>query len=146
LAKPCNLFPPHRSLTWYMRLSELAMASIIGRIPCRARIALPASNGPCNKTRHYNHVHVCMHLYTRFKNTLFNCIAVQRCFYNSHYQYKYIHIFKSKLRVLARIKFKRPKKYVATTMTCRQAFSFNKREALYCYAFLHALKRYMHKT
>jgi hypothetical protein len=55
-------------------------------------------------------------------------------------------------QVLARIKFKRPKKHVATTMTHRlgeiflvkcqkQAFSFNKREAkVYCYAFLHVLK------
>jgi hypothetical protein len=58
-------------------------------------------------------------------------------------------------RVLARIKFKRPKKHVATTMThrlgeifvkCqRQAFSFNKRETkVYCYAFLHVLKREIH--
>jgi hypothetical protein len=56
-------------------------------------------------------------------------------------------------RVLARIKLKCPKKHVATTMTrslgeiflvkCqKQAFSFNKREAkVYCYAFLHVLKR-----
>jgi hypothetical protein len=57
-------------------------------------------------------------------------------------------------RVLARIIFKRAKKHVATTMTRRlweiflvkcqkQAFSFfNKREAkVYCYAFLHVLKR-----
>jgi hypothetical protein len=56
-------------------------------------------------------------------------------------------------RVLARIIFKPPKKHVATTMTAvsgeifsvkcqKQAFSFNKREAkVYCYAFLHALKR-----
>jgi hypothetical protein len=57
------------------------------------------------------------------------------------------------IRVLAWIKFRRPKKHVATTMTrclgeiflvnCqKQAFSFNKREAkVYCYAFLHVLKR-----
>jgi hypothetical protein len=56
-------------------------------------------------------------------------------------------------RVLARIKYKRPKKHVTTTITRRlweiflmkcqkQAFSFNKREAkVYCYAFLHVLKR-----
>jgi hypothetical protein len=56
-------------------------------------------------------------------------------------------------RVLARIQFKCPKKHVATTMTHRlgeiflvkcqiQAFSFNIREAkVYCYAFLHVLKR-----
>jgi hypothetical protein len=64
-------------------------------------------------------------------------------------------------RVLARIKFRRPKKHVATRLTLRhlgeiflvkcqkQAFSFNKRKAkVYCYAFLHVLKRerYMHKT
>jgi hypothetical protein len=54
------------------------------------------------------------------------------------------------LRVQARIKFKRPKKHVATMITRRlgeiflvkcqkQAFSFNKREAkVYCYAFLSA--------
>jgi hypothetical protein len=57
------------------------------------------------------------------------------------------------IRVLARIIFKRTKKHVATAMTRRlgeiflvkcqkQAFSFNKREAkVYCYAFLHVLKR-----
>jgi hypothetical protein len=57
------------------------------------------------------------------------------------------------IRVLARIIFKRAKKHVATTMTAvfgeiflvkcqKQAFSFNKREAkVYCYAFLHVLKR-----
>jgi hypothetical protein len=51
------------------------------------------------------------------------------------------------------MKFKRPNKHVATTMTHRlreiflvkcqkQAFSFNKKEAkVYCYAFLHVLKR-----
>jgi hypothetical protein len=56
-------------------------------------------------------------------------------------------------RVLARIKSKRPKKHVVTKMTHRlreiffvkcqkQSFSFNKREAkVYCYAFLHVLKR-----
>jgi hypothetical protein len=56
-------------------------------------------------------------------------------------------------RVLARIRFRRSKKHVAATMTCRlgkiflvkcqkQAFSFNKWEAkVYCYAFLHVLKR-----
>jgi hypothetical protein len=61
-------------------------------------------------------------------------------------------------RVLARIIFKRTTKHVATTMTRRlgeiflvkcqkQAFSFNKSEAkVYCYPFLHVLKRYMHKT
>jgi hypothetical protein len=55
--------------------------------------------------------------------------------------------------VLARIKFKHPKKHVAITMTRRlgeiflvkcqkQEFSFNKREAkVYCYTFLHLLKR-----
>jgi hypothetical protein len=55
--------------------------------------------------------------------------------------------------LLARIKFKRPKMHIATTMTRRlgeiflvkcqkQAFSFLKREAkVYCYAFLHVLKR-----
>jgi hypothetical protein len=54
---------------------------------------------------------------------------------------------------VARIIFKRTKKHVAATMICRlgeiilvkcqkQAFSFNKREAkVYCYAFLHVLKR-----
>jgi hypothetical protein len=60
-------------------------------------------------------------------------------------------------RVLARIIFRRAKKHVATTMTAvsgdifsevsktgsqKQAFSFNKGEAkVYCYAFLHVLKR-----
>jgi hypothetical protein len=54
---------------------------------------------------------------------------------------------------VARIIFKRTKKHVAATMTHRlgeiflvkcqkQAFSFNKREAkVYCFAFLHVLKR-----
>jgi hypothetical protein len=53
------------------------------------------------------------------------------------------------IRVLARIKFKRPKKHAATTMTRRlgevflvKAFSFNKKEAkVCCHAFLHVLKR-----
>jgi hypothetical protein len=65
------------------------------------------------------------------------------------------HLLGNLSRVLARIKFKHPKKHVATTMTRRlgqiflakcqkQAFSFNKREAkVYCYAFQ---ERYMHKT
>jgi hypothetical protein len=74
-----------------------------------------------------------------------------------------LHVLSSSLpghvcRVLARIIFQRTKKHIATTMTRRlgkiflvkcqkQAFSFNKREAkVYCYAFLHVLERYMHKT
>jgi hypothetical protein len=67
----------------------------------------------------------------------------------------YVHVY---VRVLARIKFKHPKKHVATTMTrhlweiflvkCqKQAFSFNKREAkLYSYAFLHVLTCIKYET
>jgi hypothetical protein len=62
------------------------------------------------------------------------------------------------IRVLVRSNIKRPKKHVATTMTCRlreiflvkcqkRAFSFNKREAkVYCYAFLHVLNREIHDS
>jgi hypothetical protein len=46
-------------------------------------------------------MYVCMYVYTRFNlNVIFRCIAVHRRFYNSHYQYKYAHIFKSKLSIL----------------------------------------------